>query len=306
MSNTNLYVETFTETQINQLQSYLESHNWEFQPLAHAHWKASLNKTTVSAYKSGKVCIQGKGTKDLVQFFIEPEITGEARFGYEEVYFETENAEQLKPHAGIDESGKGDFFGPLVVCCAFTDANSARKLFKLGVKDSKAIKSDKKMIDMAVEIKKLINFKFATVTLGPEAYNRFYNKSGNLNSMLSWGHAKALENLLEKVPDCKEAVSDQFSKKGIGSSLMEKGRKIKLTERTKAEEDIAVAAASIIARAEFVTKMNQLSKEYDIDVPKGASQLVIERGRALVEKHGPEVLEKTAKVHFKTYRDILD
>ena len=170
MSNPNLYVENFSVEQIQKLKAHLESQNWEFKPLAHAHWKASLNKTSVSAYNSGKVCVQGKGTKDLVQFYIEPEITGEARFGYEEIYFETENAEQLKSHAGIDESGKGDFFGPLVVCCAFTDSDSAKALFKLGVKDSKSIKSDNKMKDLDTEIRKILRGKFAPCSLPHSSY----------------------------------------------------------------------------------------------------------------------------------------
>lgn len=304
--NENLYVETFTEDQIEKLRGYLDQQGWEFKELQYAHWKASQNKTTVSAFKSGKVSIQGKGTKDLVQFFIEPEITGEARFGYEEHYFETESAEQLTPHCGIDESGKGDFFGPLVICCAYTDERTAKALFKLGVKDSKSIKSDKKMVAMSSEIKKVIKYKFATVTLGPEAYNNFYVRSGNLNSMLGWGHARALENLLEKVPDCPTAISDQFSRTGsVKKALMERGSKVELIERTKAEADIAVAAASIIARAEFVTRMDSLSKEFGVELPKGASAKVIEAGKELVLKHGEEVLTKTAKTHFKTYDEIL-
>jgi ribonuclease HIII len=306
MSNENLYVETFTEVQIEKLQSHLSGQNWEFKDLAHAHWKASFNKTSVSAYKSGKVCVQGKGTKELVQFFIEPELTGEARFGYEDVYFEQENAEQLSPHAGIDESGKGDFFGPLVICCAFTDEKSAKELFALGVKDSKAIKGDSKMKKLDEGIRKILRGKYAIITLGNEAYNNFYVKSKNLNSMLGWGHARSLENLLEKVPDCKMAISDQFSKTGsVRKALMEKGKKIKLIERTKAEEDIAVAAASIIARAEFVRKMEALSKEYGVTIPKGASAQVIECGKQLVSQFGEEVLHKVGKTHFKTTQNIL-
>ena len=306
MANENLYVETLTEIQIVKFKEHLVGQNWEFSELAYAHWKARFNKTSVSAYKSGKVCIQGKGTKELVQFYVEPEITGEARFGNEDVYFETDNAEQLSPHAGIDESGKGDFFGPLVVCCAYTDETSAKALFKLGVKDSKAIKSDKKMKSLDEQIRKILKGKFAIITLGNEAYNRFYEKSRNLNNMLGWGHARSLENLLEKVPSCKMAISDQFTKAAaVRSALMEKGKKIKLIERTKAEDDIAVAAASIIARAEFVRKMEALGKEYGLTLPKGASSKVIECGKELVKKFGSEVLSQVSKVHFKTTKDVL-
>ncbi len=304
--NENLYVETFTKEQIDKLHAHLNSQGWDFSDLQYAHWKASCNKTTVSAYNSGKVSIQGKGTKELVQFFIEPEITGEARFGYEDLLFESDSPEQLEPHCGIDESGKGDFFGPLVICCAYTDESTAKALFKLGVKDSKSIKSDKKMISMAEDIKKVIRYKYSTVTLGPEAYNKLYLKSRNLNSLLGWGHARSLENLLEKVPDCPTAISDQFSKTGsVKKALMEKGKKVQLIERTKAESDIAVAAASIIARAEFVIRLEALGKEYGIDLPKGASPKVLEAGKTLVSKFGEAVLEKVSKTHFKTKDDIL-
>lgn len=304
--NENLYVETLTKEQIDKLKQHLSSLGWAFSDLQYAHWKASLNKTNVSAFNSGKVSIQGKGTKELVQFFIEPELTGEAKFGYEDILFESDSPEQLEPHCGIDESGKGDFFGPLVICCAYTNESSAKALFKLGVKDSKSIKSDKKMVKMAEDIKKIIKYKFSTVTLGPEAYNKTYLKSRNLNSLLGWGHARSLENLLEKVPDCPTAISDQFSRTGsVKKALMEKGQKVNLIERTKAESDIAVAAASIIARAEFVTRLEKLGKEFSIELPKGASPKVIEIGKKLVAQFGEGVLDKVSKTHFKTKNDIL-
>jgi ribonuclease HIII len=307
MASENLYVTKLTEVQIQQLKQHLSGQNWEFTPLNHAHWKASSNKTNVSAYNSGKVCVQGKGTKELVQFYIEPEILGEARFGYEEILFESEQKEQLEPHCGIDESGKGDFFGPLVISCAYTDKNSAKTLFKLGVTDSKLIKNDKKILSIAKEIKKVLAGKYATVSLGPESYNRFYLKELNLNSMLGWGHARSLENLLEKVPNCTLAISDQFSKTGsVTKALMEKGKKIQLIERTKAESDIAVAAASIIARAEFVLRLDALGKEVGVQLPKGASTKVIDTGVALVKKHGQDILNKVAKTHFKTTQNILE
>ena len=124
--------------------------------------------------------------------------------------------------------------------------------------------------------------------------------------MLGWGHARSLENLLEKVPDCPLAISDQFSKTGsVTKALMERGKKDELIERTKAESDIAVAAASIIARAEFVQKLASLGKELGIVLPKGASKKVIEVGIQLVTKHGEGVLTTIAKTHFKTKIDIL-
>ena len=131
------YVATLTLEQIKQFRTRLETSGWVFSELAYGHWKAQKEHTSVSAYHSGKVVIQGSGTQDLVLYVLEPEILHEARLGYEGVLAEQENPQMFEPHAGIDESGKGDFFGPLVIACAYTNSDSAKKLLEAGVKDSK-------------------------------------------------------------------------------------------------------------------------------------------------------------------------
>jgi ribonuclease HIII len=241
--------------------------------------------------------------QNWVQFTLEPEVLKEVSFGYEDILEPEEPADprQLEPHAGIDESGKGDYFGPLVIACCYVDEPSAKKLIAAGIQDSKAIKSDKKMAALASEVRKTTGGRYSIVAIGPEAYNRLYGKFGNLNRLLAWGHSRALENLLERVPDCPRALSDQFGRKEtVLRALGQRGRKIHLEQRPKAEADVAVAAASILARHEFVTRLAKLGETFGGTLPKGASAAVKERGEQLYAEHGDEGLVKCAKLHFKT------
>ncbi|MBO5680391.1 MAG: ribonuclease HIII, partial [Lentisphaeria bacterium] len=219
-----------------------------------------------------------------------------------------EEQEPFSPHAGIDESGKGDFFGPLVVSCVYVENEDvAEKLSALGVRDSKQIKSDKKIAGIASEIMKLVQGKFAIVVIGPEAYNRAYAKIGSLNRLLAWGHARSLENLLEKAPECPAALADKFGDEHlIRNALLENGRKIHLDQRTKAESDIAVAAASILARAEFVRRLEALAGIAGVDtLPKGAGSQVDSVAAQIAGSGGAELLEKISKRHFTTFEKAL-
>jgi ribonuclease HIII len=300
------YVCELTGEQTAQLRELLQTKGWQLDTIPYAHWRGRMEGTTVVAYQSGKLTVQGAGTADFVQFLLEPEVLRTARFGYEKELAEIENPAMFEPHAGIDESGKGDFFGPLVIACCYTDADSARSLLEAGVTDSKAVSSDKKIMFLADQIRKVCAGRFSLVAIGPEAYNRLYESFGNLNRLLAWGHAKALENLLEKVPDCPRAISDQFSNpRNVLQALQERGRGIKLEQHPKAEADIAVAAASILAREEFVRRLEQLGKTCGMKLPKGAGPQVLECGRKLVSTAGKEILPKVCKMHFKTAQEIL-
>src|SRR5437879_12465938 len=145
---------------------------------------------------------------------------------------------------GIDESGKGDYFGPLVVAAVNVTRRAAADLDALNVRDSKKI-SDGMSKTLAVDIRVLC--KHSIVAIGPERYNELYKKIRNLNHLLAWGHAKVLENLLEQVPNCERAIADQFGdERLILNAVQEKGRKMRLEHRHKGEEDHAVGAASIL------------------------------------------------------------
>lgn len=205
---------------------------------------------------------------------------------------------------GIDESGKGDYFGPLVIAAVFVDATTQGELKLMEVRDSKKI-SDGRILEMAPDIKTIC--PHSVIAIGPQKYNELYAKIKNLNRLLAWGHAKALENLLERGVTCERAISDQFGdERLILNALQDKGRKIVLEQRTKAESDLAVAAASILARAEFLIRLKRLSGEVGTTLPKGASPAVELAAKMIVKKHGQERLGTVAKLHFKTTQSVLE
>ncbi len=196
---------------------------------------------------------------------------------------------------GTDESGKGDYFGPLVIAGVYADAGIKKRLKEIGAADSKTL-TDSKIQKLAEEITKVC--KFSVVTIGNQRYNEMYDEIKNLNKLLAWGHARVIENLLEQV-DCSNALSDQFgSPELIKNALLTKGRKINLEQRPRAEENVVVAAASIMARNEYVKAMKKLSEEYDMEFPKGGSAMVVETAREFALSHGKEELSKVAKLHF--------
>jgi ribonuclease HIII len=257
---------------------------------------------SVAVYEKGpKVLVQGKGTEEFVQFTLEPCVLGVAKLGYEEVH----SPEMFTPHFGIDESGKGDFFGPLVIAGVFVNRDVARRFIEAGIQDSKRIGTDKKIRALAETIRNTPGATQSVVAIGPEKYNQLYAKFTNLNRLLAWGHARVIENLLEARPDCPRALSDQFANpRLIQNALLERGRGIQLDQRTKAESDPAVAAASILARERFIDWLEKAGKSYGVTLPRGASAEVKKVASALVASHSAAVLSKVAKMHFKTAAEI--
>jgi ribonuclease HIII len=236
-----------------------------------------------------------------VSFELEPKILGEARLGYEEVH----TPEMFDPHFGIDESGKGDFFGPLVIAGVFTDRAVARAFIDGGIQDSKRIGSDARIHELAKTIRQTTGVVFDVVLIGPERYNDLYEKFANLNSLLGWGHARVIENLLEKKPDCGRALSDKFADASvIERALLQHGQQIRLEQRTKAESDIAVAAASILARETFIDWLERAGKRLGLPLGRGVSTPIKETARRIVEQAGPSALRQFAKVHFRTAHEV--
>ena len=205
---------------------------------------------------------------------------------------------------GTDESGKGDYFGPLVIAGVFCNLELEKELKTLNVRDSKVV-SDNQVKQMAEKIRQMCPHNL--VVIGPEKYNQLYEKMRNLNKLLAWGHARVIENLLSSLatePDY--VISDKFGdERYIERALMEKGKKVQLQQKVKAESDIAVAAASILARAEFLKRLRELSDKYNLNLPKGSSETIDQIGRKLVEKYGQEVLKYVAKLHFKNTVRVL-
>lgn len=209
---------------------------------------------------------------------------------------------EARGRIGTDESGKGDYYGPLTVAGFFLPEGQEEVLVELGIRDSKRI-SDNRVRELSDLIRQ--GYIHTVVAIGPEKYNELYVKLRNLNRLLAWAHSRAIENLLEEVP-CTLAITDQFGDKAfVLNALMKKGRNIDLVQKPKAEEDLAVAAASILARAEFLKRLYFLSQDVEIDLPKGASAKTEEVGVELIQKHGTGILDKVAKKHFKITGRIL-
>ncbi len=223
-----------------------------------------------------------------------------------EKLFQQETNELKEPEAyiGTDESGKGDYFGPLIIAGVFVDNNSKADLKKIGVKDSKLL-NDSKINSLVLEIKKIVNNNFDIILISPEKYNLLYNKFGNLNRLLAWGHAKVIENVL-KNNKAEEAISDKFGdEKLIKSFLQEKGKMITLHQFTKAERYTAVAAASILARSKLNEWFEIQNKKFGFIFPKGASSKVEETAVKIKQQYDDRVLGSLVKLHFKTTKKIL-
>src|SRR5437867_5738879 len=294
----NSYTHPLSLGQATKLRALLEELGFEFSPKEYTLFFAQKNKLSVAVYEKGpKVLVQGRDVEEFVQFELEPKILGEAKLGYEEVH----SPEMFEPHFGVDESGKGDFFGPLVISGVYVDRGIGRKLLDAGVVDSKRIGSDTRIRALADTIRKSSLGLVERVLIGPAKYNELYEKFGNLNKLLGWGHARVIENLLAKKPDCLRSLSDQFADaRLIEQSLLRHGRKIDIQQRPRAESDIAVAAASILAREAFINWLEREGKKLGIRLERGVSPAVKTTAEKLVESKGAGVLREVAKVHFRT------
>ncbi len=297
-----LYTTKLSSPQAAALERIVRDGTFELRTVPYARFSGAKKDFNVTFYESGKLVVQGKGTAEFVQFVLEPHILQEARLGYEE----TLAPELLDPRLGIDESGKGDFFGPLCIAGVYVNAEVLRAWKEVGIRDSKAISGDAQIARLAGVIRTTPGCVHTVVPIGPEAYNRMHGINKSVNRVLAWGHARVIENLLGQRhrmnPPPVRAISDQFAaeKSTIEKALLSMGREFQLVQRHKAETDMAVAAASILARDEFVHRLGKLGQEYDLTLPKGASTEVEAAGRAFVAKHGADVLPKVAKMHFRT------
>ncbi len=203
---------------------------------------------------------------------------------------------------GVDESGKGDFFGPLVIAGVLCNRAEAEKLIAAGVRDSKKI-ADGKILSLSEWIE--ANFRHSLVMIGPEKYNQLYQRIRNLNRLLAWGHSRVIENIASE-HKVDLAISDKFGKTDlIEKALMEKGKRISLHQEVRAEAIAQVAAASILARAGFIRQMDKLSALYAMTLPKGAGEIVDRAAVQFVRKYGADALNKVAKIHFKNYQRAI-
>ena len=271
----------------------------------YAFWEIKHRDFTAIFYNSSKFVIQGKNIVPLL------EKLGErfALTSKQETVNSKQKVQNCSPihpftystYIGTDESGKGDFFGPLVVAGVLIDEKNRPLFLDLGIKDSKTLK-DEQMVRMAQQIQK--HSIYSVLSISNAKYNELYAKFKNLNKLLAWGHARVIENILEKT-DCEYALSDKFGDESlIKNALLAKGKTIQLEQRVRAESDIAVAAASVLARATFVQKMKTMGNFYGCDFPKGCNSIVKTSAGIFIKKYGKERLSEVCKTHFKTYNEI--
>ncbi len=298
------YTAKLDDAQMAKLQSICVERGWTPFEVAYTRFafKADHLKTNVSAYTSGKVVIAGKGTEDFVRDVLEPEVLGAATLGYDEVL----HPDWFESHAGLDESGKGDFFGPVIAATVVADKPAIEAWRKAGVQDSKKI-AEGKILLLDKLIRETSGAVVRTCFCGMPKYNDLMSRPGaNLNRLLAWQHATALEQALvaKKV---SWGLLDQFTEQPlVQRELAKKGVKdFELTMRTKAESDPVVAAASVVARAEFVRQMHLLSKKFGAPLQKGAGPLVKEQAHKIIEQFGVRALGEFAKLHFRTAYEVV-
>ncbi|MDX2109126.1 MAG: ribonuclease HIII [Verrucomicrobiota bacterium] len=304
-----LYTVELTTEQFQKIHDYCDHHLWEFFHVDYATYacRNKDKKVVLTAYPAkkagrlGKLVIAGKGTQDFIQNYLEPEITGMPKLGYDEVH----NPEWYELHAGLDEAGKGDFFGPVVAATVIADGDAVRAWLKAGVKDSKAL-NDNSILRLDKVIRTTGGVVAKTAWCGMEKYNELMGKpAANLNRLLAWLHSRALQAALAE-RSAPWGLLDQFTEQPLVQRQLKKdGCTIDLRMRTKAESDPVVAAASIVARAEFVRQMRNLSEKLGEEILFGASAQVREQGKRLVAKQGPAALGQFAKLHFRTAYECL-
>jgi ribonuclease HIII len=275
----------FPPVRAEELKRLLEKGGFAFREVPHALFGASKPGVSVTLYGSGKLLIQGKEAESFTETVLRAE---------KGLWKEDHPAGG--DWIGSDESGKGDYFGPLVVAAVFADRALRKTLTLLGVMDSKKI-ADGRAVSLATEI--VGACPNSVVTLPPKRYNELYGEFRNLNSLLAWAHARALENLLGEVP-CRRALVDRFANEAVLSrALMARGRQIQIEQRVRAEEDVAVAAASLVARAEYLKWRERLQEEFGLPLPKGAGKEVEAAATRFIERHGFPALGRVAKLHFR-------
>ncbi|MBP6507787.1 MAG: ribonuclease HIII [Opitutaceae bacterium] len=299
------YTVKLDDAQLKKLRALCEARGWTPFEVAYTHFafKADHIRLNLSAYTSGKVVIAGKGTEDFVRDVLEPEITGAAKLGYDEVL----HPDWFESHAGLDESGKGDFFGPVTAATVIADKAAIEAWRKAGAQDSKKMAESKIM-----ELDRLIRgTKGAAVETcfchTMTRYNELMGRPGaNLNRLLAWQHATALAGALARKP-VAWGLLDQFSEQPLVQRELAKKdiKNFELRMRTKAESDPVVAAASIVARAEYVRQMHELSKQFGAKLQKGAGPLVKKQAHEIINKFGTRALGEFAKLHFRTAYEVV-
>jgi ribonuclease HIII len=296
LPSTHSYVATIDLKWADKLLHDLQQQEFTITNPPHTRFSAKKKGLTCTLYQSGKLVIQGKEYAQFVEFYLEPEILQTFTFRHPLAEMD------LTPRIGIDESGKGDFFGPLCVAGVYVQTEDFATLQALGVKDSKSL-TDKTIRKLAKDIQR--HCLYHIVKINPLKYNQIYADFKNLNRLLAWGHATTIEQLVQQ-SNCQNVIIDQFADESVvEQALKRKKLAVNLTQRHRAEEDLAVAAASILARNAFVEGLDRLSQEVGILLPKGSSKATMLAAKEVLKRWGEEKLREICKQHFKTLDAIL-
>lgn len=295
-STPSIFVTTIDASLSQTMTQDLMDQGFDITKPQYTYFQAKKPGVSCTLYTSGKLTVQGKEMGPFIEFYLEPTILKSCSYTYRDQSINKD------ARIGIDESGKGDFFGPLCIAGVYASGDTIVKLQEMGIKDSKKL-TDPMILKMAEKIRKECDYHI--VKINPPKYNELIVQFGNLNHLLAWGHATTIEQLIEKT-GCKKVIIDQFAdERVVLTAIKRKKLALDITQRHRAEEDLVVAAASILARAAFVEGLEALEKKYHQRLPKGASKMTIAAGREFVRDHGQELLNQVGKLHFKTLDAIL-
>lgn len=294
--NPHSFVTTIDLKLADKLLRDLPAQGFEMSTPPHTIFSAKKKGVICTLYQSGKMVVQGKDRGPFLEFYLEPEVLGSFEFSHPMAALDT------SPRIGIDESGKGDFFGPLCIAGVFAKEEDFSILKEIGVKDSKSI-SDGPIRKIAQQIKSRLTYH--VVRINPPKYNELYSSFGNLNRLLAWGHATTIEALVEK-SGCRRVIIDQFANEQVVINALERKKlELDLTQRHRGEEDLVVAAASILARQAFLDGLDHESKLLGLTLPKGGGEATIQIGKQIVRDFGVAKLRTVCKQHFKNLDAIL-
>jgi len=261
----------------------------------------------IAAYASGKVVPNPKTKEHFADVLaaLEPVVMGAVAARGRKSTAVGDHAAVTYPYAGSDESGKGDYFGPLAVAAVLVrDAREEELLKELGVRDSKEVLGTESPRRLAAEVREVCRGRFAEVTIAPERYNRMVaelkQEKKTLNDLLAWAHVKAHEPLVAQ--GATLAVADKFgNERSILGEMKKRGLKVKLRQETRGERYVAVAAASLLARDLCLAWFEKAEAEAGERIPRGAFDPgIIGVGRRMFQRGGDPELGRFAKLHFKT------
>lgn len=270
------------------IQRDLEEMGFTLSKKPYMRFCAQKKGVAVHSYESGKLVVQGSLIGEFMEFYLEPKL---GDFSFTNPNVNIDKTERI----GGDESGKGDFFGPLCVAAVFADRAAIEALAEQGVRDSKTL-TDKKIGNLCEKIRSLCTVE--TLALFPAKYNELYAKFGNLNRLLAWAHSACVHNLAQK-KSSPMIIIDQFESSGATKRAFAQKGLPEPTLRVRAESDIVVASASIIARGLFVDGMHKLSNRAGFELPKGGSANATAAAKKIAGELGKEALSDFVKLHFK-------